>query len=320
MEKSIGLDETIQQPSSDDKTKPRGKKRLSRKEQKARKKQREAKSTRQSQVPIQPAAVQQAEKKTEFALENYQPVPIPDSLHPSGGASSLGKWFPKAKVIKSSVSYSNDFKSTNAKASLILFYQYVTPPWPESRVSQLLAYLAKIAETRRTLGGRIRVAPEGVNATVSSVDFEGMGARTTLEHFCQDLVRFDKVFEATDFKFIDEQPPDRHFKDLKLLPVKELVFYGLQDSQAPLHRGGAHLEPTDFHILLEEDPKDTVVVDVQNHYEAAIGQFDGGSAEYVDPKMCKSTNFSTWLNKPETRKKLKDKKVLMYCMGGVRCE
>ena len=92
MEKSIGLDETIQQPSSDDKTKPRGKKRLSRKEQKARKKQREAKSTVHSQVPIQPAAVQQVEEKTEFALDNYQPVPFPDSLglHPSGGASSLG--------------------------------------------------------------------------------------------------------------------------------------------------------------------------------------------------------------------------------------
>jgi predicted sulfurtransferase len=102
--------------------------------------------------------------------------------------------------------------------------------------------------------------------------------------------------------------------------VKELVFYGLADSQAPLDRGGVHLQPTDFHALLEEDPKDTVVVDIRNHYEAAIGRFDGGNAEYVDPKMRKSTDFSTWLNKPETREKLKDKKVLMYCTGGVRCE
>jgi predicted sulfurtransferase len=322
MEKSTY--DIVQQPLvvSAKESKPQQKKRLSRKEQKARKKQRHQ-STVQYQNPMQPATLQQApikqaEKKKENVLASYQPIPIPDSLQPSG--ASLGKWFPKAKVIKSSVAYSNDAQSTDTKASLVLFYQYVTPPWPESRVSQLLAYLTKIAETRKTLGGRIRVAPEGMNATVSSVDAGGVDAKTTLEHFCQDLKRFDKAFEETDFKFIDEQPADRHFKDLKLLPVKELVFYGFQDFQAPLDKGGVHLEPNDFHALLEGNPKDTVVVDVRNHYEAAIGRFDGGSAEYVDPKMRKSTDLQTWLSKPETQDKLKDKKVLMYCTGGVRCE
>jgi len=79
------------------------------------------------------------------------------------------------------------------------------------------------------------------------------------------------------------------------------------------------LEPADFHELLSQE-KDTVVVDVRNHYEAAIGRFDGGSAHYVDPKMRKSTDYATWLSKPETQEQLKDKTVLMYCTGGVRCE
>jgi predicted sulfurtransferase len=312
----------------------RKKPRLSRKDQKARKKQRARQKTETSvnknrdrsalnePIPIpESIARQQTEastrKNNQDRLASYEPIPIPQSIEPTG--ASLGKWFPKAKVIKSSVSYSNDAKVDNKKASLILFYQYVHPVWPESKVSQLIAYLARIAETRKTLGGRIRVAPEGVNATVSSVDCDDVTAETTLYHFIQDLRNFDDAFEKTDFKFINDQKPDRHFKDLKLLPVKELVFYGIRDNEAPLEKGGVHLAPTVFHEMLSQE-KDTVVVDVRNHYEAAIGRFDGGKAKYVDPKMRKSTDYTTWLSKPETQEELRDKNVLMFCTGGIRCE
>lgn len=312
---------------------PQRKKRLSRKEQKARKKQRkqQQQAAIKHQSPAGTITPQAPETKNESPqqaslkkpqkdfLASYQPIAIPESIHPTG--ASLGKWFPKAKVIKSSVSYSNDAQvdTKNTTASLVLFYQYVSPPWPESKVSQLVAYLARIAETRKTLGGRIRVAPEGMNATVSSVDCENVGAETSLHYFCQDLKNFDRAFEETDFKFINEQPPDRHFKDLKLLPVKELVFYGIREEEAPLDKGGIHLEPAAFHELLGEK-KDTVVVDVRNHYENILGRFDGGSAQYIDPKMRKSTDYPAWLSKPETQAQLKDKNVLMFCTGGVRCE
>jgi predicted sulfurtransferase len=258
-------------------------------------------------------------------LSDYEPIPIPEAT--SSNASSLGKWFPKAKVIKSAVTYSNDSKS-KSKASLVLFYQYAT--WSEYKVDQLLAYLSKIAEVRQTLGGRIRVAPEGVNATVSSVDREGDigSSQRQLRHFCEDLKRFDTVFQSTDFKFIDGVSPDRHFKDLKLLPVKELVFYGIKDGEAPLKAGGTHVDARGFHSLLEQES--TVVIDVRNHYEAAIGRFNGqeqtkvgdgvAAADYIDPKMRKSTDFPAWLERPETKEKLQNKTVLMYCTGGVRCE
>lgn len=305
----------------------RKKPRLSRKDQKARKKQRARASTannnRDHLASHEPLSISESTEPMSASLGNrdhlasYEPIPIPESIEPTG--ASLGKWFPKAKVIKSSVSYSNDAKVDNKKASLILFYQYVHPVWPESKVSQLIAYLARIAETRKTLGGRIRVAPEGVNATVSSVDCDRVTAETTLYHFIQDLRNFDEAFEKTDFKFINDQPPDRHFKDLKLLPVKELVFYGIRGDEAPLEQGGVHLPAAEFHEMLSQE-KDTVVVDVRNHYEAAIGRFDGGNAKYVDPKMRKSTDYATWLSKPETQEELKDKNVLMFCTGGIRCE
>ena len=77
-----------------------------------------------------------------------------------------------------------------------------------------------------------------------------------------------------------------------------------------------------YHELLKNE--NTVVVDVRNHYETIIGRFDGqesvGGARYIDPKMRKSTDFKGWLAKEETKEKLKDKTVLMFCTGGIRCE
>ena len=120
----------------------------------------------------------------------------------------------------------------------------------------------------------------------------------------------EKVFGKTDFKFIDDMPRDRHFKDLIVLPCNELVFYGVGEHDAPLDQGGVHLEPKDFHNKLK-DKKDTVVIDVRNHYEADIGRFDGqekaGGALYVDPKMRKSTDFIPWLESKETQKALEGK-------------
>jgi predicted sulfurtransferase len=69
---------------------------------------------------------------------------------------------------------------------------------------------------------------------------------------------------------------------------------------------------------MEED--NTVIIDVRNSYEADIGKFIGqegeGGAEYIDPKMRKSTDFKAWLGKEETKEKLKGKQVMMYCTGG----
>lgn len=67
-----------------------------------------------------------------------------------------------------------------------------------------------------------------------------------------------------------------------------------------------------------------MIIDVRNSYEADIGKFIGqegkGGAEYIGPKMRKSTDFKAWLGKEETKEKLKGKQVMMYCTGGVRCE
>ena len=76
--------------------------------------------------------------------------------------------------------------------------------------------------------------------------------------------------------------------------------------------------------------ENTVVIDVRNNYETILGRFDGQQnenhskalegrpslssgcgAEYIDPKMRKSTDFKSWLATPETQQKLHKKTVLM---------
>lgn len=372
----------------------------------------------------QEAAAASEKSKPEPTLEEYMAnyIPAPSAItltkenEDDDNSKSLGKWFPKASVIKSSVCYSNDYlaklakekkkkqkksdspgekpdgdataETVEPKASLVLFYQYVNPTWNQAKVSSFLAYLTTIAEKHRTnIGGRIRVSSEGVNATVSaastSQDNPAFEAAQTLRHFAQDLRQFDKeAFENTDLKYVDDLSADRHFKELKLLPVKELVFYGIRDGDCAVQKapsgdtesggskggkevkGGIHLDAKDYHEMLKQ--KNTVVIDVRNHYEAAIGRFDGqvegkelvqdsttlpdkdsesngedsgddkkeegaeskeddvssgaGGAEYIDPKMRKSTDFTSWLAEPKTKQKLEGKTVMMFCTGGIRCE
>jgi len=328
--------------------------------------------------------------------------------------STLGKWFPNAILIKTAISYTNtglqltsnhtetatDIPSftdgtisTNSitgttrspKSSLLLFYQYASPSWSKEKLNHLITYLSIIVR-QRNLGGRIRVAQEGINATISAVDLSKTNttissthttcdstsmssltsAKEALHHFALDLQYFDKQnFSNTDFKYIHDLPPDRHFKECKILPVKELVFYGFSQQDAPLNKGGIHLDAHQYHQMLSQD--NTVVIDVRNHYETILGRFDGqkqqqleqqqaqaqaqaqaqseqhskpiqqhenktkilhhnkdkystGGAQYIDPLMRKSTDFPSWLQKDETKEKLRGKKVLMYCTGGVRCE
>lgn len=317
---------------------------------------------------------------------------------------------PQQTKTESGGGHVNGNNDTNPKnkprSSLLLFYQYINHDnskngkWSRIQLELLMTYLSSISK-RRYIGGRIRVSEEGVNATVSAVDvpraFEADGstsitAKETLRHFVRDLQNFDpKVFASTDFKYIDNLSPDRHFKEMKVMPVQELVFYGLKEGDASTEKqkggrrkaqqhdvqrintptkgkgGGIHLDADEYHEMLQKS--NTVVIDVRNHYETVLGRFDGQcnnstvalnkekekicneeryskpntisdtelscgghlqeasitdvispGAKYLDPLMRKSTDFPSWLSKDETKEQLRDKTVLMYCTGGIRCE
>jgi len=144
-------------------------------------------------------------------------------------------------------------------------------------------------------------------------------------------------FCNTEFKLTTDLPLAQKFGELKVLKVVEIVRYGLEGQKAPpiQQYSGVHLEPKHYHKKLAES--NTVIIDVRNHYEAAIGRFvpptkenSGGEKDatttrtegpkWIDPKMRKSTEFPAWLDKEETKQMMKGKQVLMYCTGGIRCE
>ncbi len=114
------------------------------------------------------------------------------------------------------------------------------------------------------------------------------------------------------------------FKSLSIRKVAELVAYGLEGEIAPSLKdnAGVHLDAEEFDRMLAEPNNNTVVIDVRNTYESAIGHFNPpeGGAEFIDPKMRTSRDFQCWLNTPQTQERLNGKKVMMYCTGGIRCE
>merc|ERR1712226_286100 len=210
----------------------------------------------------------------------------------------------------------NKDEQMDGTTTLLLFYQYVEPPWSDAEYKQALKTVEVLGQQAQ-ITGRMRVAKEGLNCTLT-------GTHHGILTFCRSLRRWKpSVFLPTEFKLTHDLPASTTlFQQLKLIPVQELVHYGLEGSKAPPIQSfqGTHLEPTEYHDKMAQ--QDTVIIDVRNHYEANIGRFDPpkGGAKWLDPKMRKSTEFPVWLDSEQTRKEMKNKQVLMYCTGGIRCE
>jgi predicted sulfurtransferase len=198
--------------------------------------------------------------------------------------------------------------------TICLFYQYKEPAW---KSKEHKAALNKVSELAKAFGvtGRGRCAPEGLNCTLTA-------SANDIRAFCYALRDWDPSFNETDFKLEDGVENKHRFRTFTLRKVDELVGYALDGIKAPsLNRhSGKHLEATEYHKQMGK--KDTVIIDVRNAYESDIGHFQPpeGGAELLDPKMRTSQDFPKWLNAPTTKEKLKNKTVMMYCTGGIRCE
>jgi len=141
--------------------------------------------------------------------------------------------------------------------TLLLFYQYVEPEWTPDEYREALDHAERIAADCH-LTGRMRVAREGFNCTLTS---EG---RSNMHRFCRELRNWKpEVFNRTEFKMTHDLPIKQRFPSLKVIPVAELVHYGLEGEKAPpiSRYHGVHLEPRDYHAKLAEP--DAVVIDVR---------------------------------------------------------
>ncbi|MGF7218695.1 UPF0176 protein [Spirosoma lacussanchae] len=152
---------------------------------------------------------------------------------------------------------------------------------------------------RLNLLGRVIVAPEGLNGTVS-------GLTADCEAYMAAL-HADPRFAAIEFK-VDEA--DEHtFQKLHVRVKPEIVHSDLPVD--PRRQTGIHLEPEEFQQL-KNDP-DVVLVDMRSNYEHAVGRFKGAVTFDME-------NLRELPQHVHEIEHLKDKKIITYCTGGIKCE
>ena len=203
---------------------------------------------------------------------------------------------------------------SSTATTICLCYQYIEPAWTRKQHKHAITSITHLAN-EHNITGRGRCAPEGLNCTLTA-------SAHNMRNFCYALRAWNPIFEGTDFKLSDGEPSSALFRTFTLRKVQELVGYGLGGIKAPslARHSGKHLEADMYHEQMKQ--KDTVIIDVRNAYESAIGHFQPppGGATLLDPKMRDSTDFPKWLNDPATKSQLQGKTVMMYCTGGIRCE
>jgi UPF0176 protein len=177
------------------------------------------------------------------------------------------------------------------------FYKFF--PLSEVEVRDLKDSLRAAAEKLGILGLFI-LGPEGVNSSFS-------GTSDSVEAFKLDLFELLPVDDGLVFK--DSFASRPAFRDLKIKIRSEIVTLGRPDL---LPKGPRrHLSPKEWHEMISE--KDVVVIDTRNSYEYETGHFRGA----IDPKTREFSEFPTFLDQSGIEK---DKKVMIYCTGGIRCE
>ena len=152
--------------------------------------------------------------------------------------------------------------------------------------------------------GRIYVAKEGINAQLSvpAPRFE------TFKTFL-DAIDF---LEGVRLNIAIEQDNESFLK-LTIKVRDKIVADGLEDSTFDVTDKGVHVNAETFNELLD-DPN-TLCVDMRNHYESEIGHFKGAVTPDVD-----TFRQSLPLIEEDLAAHKTDKKLLMYCTGGIRCE
>lgn len=180
---------------------------------------------------------------------------------------------------------------------VLLYYKFVNIDDPETFAKEHLSFCKSLG-----LRGRILVAEEGLNGTVSG-DFN------QTEEYMKRLKRDDR-FKDMVFK-IDEV--SRHaFKKMYVRRKKSIITLLPEDDVNPNEKVGKYLSPKEWYDMLQRD--DVIIVDGRNDYEYDLGHFRGSIR--ADVKNFKQ--FPEWIDK--TISEHKDKKILTYCTGGVRCE
>ena len=190
-------------------------------------------------------------------------------------------------------------ESTNLKRITLSFYQYAKITDPKKFRDSLFIFWDSIGVL-----GRIYVANEGINAQLSLPE--------------ENIKKFTKHLNSISFlKNIRLNIALKHeiksFLKLKIKVKNKILADGLNDKTFDVTKKGIHLNAADFNKLMKK--KDSIILDMRNHYESEIGHFKNAICPNVD-------TFRDSLDVIEDKLKdhKEDRNLLMYCTGGIRCE
>lgn len=202
-----------------------------------------------------------------------------------------------------------DMRSTEDKKKAVLadgverrtlsFYRYVSIKNPK-------LFRDELSERLSALGclGRIYVAEEGINAQMNV-------PKSNWNQF-DAYIKSKPELNGVPYKFAVEEGEAPSFYKLMIKVRSKIVADGLDDSSFDVTNTGAYLTAREMNEYVT-DP-DAIIVDMRNAYESEIGHFEGAITPDVDTfrDELKST--------PELLKVHKNKKIALYCTGGIRCE
>ncbi len=188
---------------------------------------------------------------------------------------------------------------------ILLYYKFASLSDPEA-----VKLWQKTLCTRLNLKGRILVSPHGLNGTVG-------GEMKDLKEYIKETKMYP-AFKNTVFKWSEGSRDD--FPRLKVKNRRELVGFKNSEDEFDVDMdgvigGGQHIKPRQVNEMVEKYGDDVVFFDGRNEHEASIGKFKNA----VVPNTNTSRDFIAELES-DKYDNIKDKKVITYCTGGIRCE
>lgn len=153
----------------------------------------------------------------------------------------------------------------------------------------------------RGVTGTLLLANEGINGTIA-------GDRESIDAVLAHIRALPGCGNLESKESAAYTPP---FHRMKVRLKREIVTMGQPDVD-PVARVGNYVEAADWNDLI--NAPDVAVIDTRNDYEVAIGTFDGA----VDPQTKSFGEFPAWWE--ENKHRFHNKKIAMFCTGGIRCE
>ncbi len=187
---------------------------------------------------------------------------------------------------------------------IILYYKFV----PIEDTESVMHWQKQLCD-KLGLKGRILISEHGINGTLG-------GDLDSLKLYTREMKSHSK-FKGITWKWSEGSSDD--FPKLSVKVRDEIVTFGVPDelkvSESGVVGGGKHLSPQKVHELVKERGDEVVFMDGRNAYEAKIGKFKNA----VVPNTRTTRDFINELESPKL-KDLKDKPIVTYCTGGIRCE